>query len=186
MRFFAKRSALLSVIVVVGLVLVGCGSSSTPPTTSGATPTPSSTPTGSSTTPTTAVPTATATTQATTVVVGTATVTFQGVSTTVLTDSRGFTLYYYTPDTPTSIACTGGCAQNWPPLTFSGTGPPTSSSPLPGTLSVYNGQVEYQGHPLYTFAGDTAPGQTNGQGLGGKFYVATPNLQANQGGQPGY
>jgi len=35
---------------------------------------------------------------------------------TVLKDAKGLTLYYFTPDTPTTVACTGGCASNWPPL----------------------------------------------------------------------
>jgi predicted lipoprotein with Yx(FWY)xxD motif len=43
-------------------------------------------------------------------------------------------------------------------------------------------QVEYNGHPLYTFSGDTAPGQTNGEGLFGMWFVATPNLPVQGGG----
>ena len=169
MGFFAKHSARLGAIVVVGLVLVGCGSSSTSTT--------SSTPTLSST-PTTAVPTATATPA--TFTIQTATLPVNGASKTVLTDSRGFTLYYFTPDTSTTSACTGGCAQNWPPLLFTGSGTPTASTALPGTLSVQqtaNGaQVEYNGHPLYRFVGDTAAGQTTGEGKGGRWFVATSDV----------
>ncbi len=110
----------------------------------------------------------------------TANVSIGGKSTTILTTAAGLTLYYFTPDTATTSACTGGCATTWPPLLFSGSGTPTASPALPGTLSVQqdaNGaQVEYNGHFLYTFAGDTAPGQTNGQGKGGKWFVATPTL----------
>jgi len=114
-------------------------------------------------------------------VVHTATVTVRGQSEIVLTDdTRGLTLYYFTPDSATQSACTGSCAQAWPPLLFSGSGDPTSSTSLSGKLSVQmdaNGnQVEYNGHLLYTYSGDTAPGQTNGEGLLGKWFVATPDL----------
>jgi predicted lipoprotein with Yx(FWY)xxD motif len=104
----------------------------------------------------------------------------KGKSMTILTDAQGRTLYYFTPDSPTKIACTGTCAKTWPPLLSSGSGTPTSATTLPGKLSVLSGangsQVEYAGFPLYTYAGDTAAGQTNGEGLFGKWYVATPDM----------
>jgi predicted lipoprotein with Yx(FWY)xxD motif len=110
----------------------------------------------------------------------TASATVNGKSVTILTDAKGQTLYYFTPDTATTIACMAGCAKAWPPLLFTGSGSPTSSATLPGTLSVVNGangaQVEYSGFPLYSFSGDSAPGQTKGEGLFGKWYVATPDL----------
>jgi len=90
------------------------------------------------------------------------------------------TLYYRTTDAPPTTVCSGGCASAWPPLLVSGTSTPTSSTSLSGKLSVQadaNGmQVEYNGHPLYTFSGDSAPGQTNGEGIGGIWHVCTPNL----------
>jgi predicted lipoprotein with Yx(FWY)xxD motif len=46
-------------------------------------------------------------------------------------------------------------------------------------------QVEYNGHPLYTFSGDTAPGQANGEGVAGMWYVVTPNLPVQGGGSTG-
>ena len=98
-----------------------------------------------------------------------------GMSTLVLTNAQGFTLYYHTPDTATSVF-TGA---SWPPV-LSPNGPPTSSGSLPGKLGVLNdangAQVTYNGHPLYTFAGDSAAGQATGNGLGGVWFVATPNL----------
>ncbi len=107
--------------------------------------------------------------------------TVNGKSETILANAQGMTLYYFTADTATKAACTGTCAGIWPPLLFTGTGSPTSASPLSGTLSVVtdaNGkQVEYNGHPLYRYSKDTAPGQTNGVGFKGKWFVATTNLK---------
>jgi predicted lipoprotein with Yx(FWY)xxD motif len=100
---------------------------------------------------------------------------------TVLKNAKGLTLYYFTPDTATKVACTGGCASNWPPLLASSAAP-TSSPALPGTLTVLNGdngnQVLYNGHPLYTYTKDGDAGDAYGQGVGGKWYVATPDLAA--------
>ena len=113
-------------------------------------------------------------------IIKTATAMVSGKSETVLTNAQGKTLYYFTPDTTTTSACTGSCAQNWPPLLSTGSSTPTSATTLPGKLSAQttaNGnQVEYNGHLLYTFAGDSGPGQTNGQGLLGKWFVATTTL----------
>jgi len=115
----------------------------------------------------------------------TATATVSGKSETILTNAQGRTLYYFKPDTATKAVCATGCISIWPPLLFTGSGTPTASGTLPGTLSAVsdgNGtQVEYNGHPLYTFSGDSASGQTNGEGIAGKWFVATPSL-AKQGG----
>ena len=101
-----------------------------------------------------------------------------GHSETILTDSRGFALYYYTPDTRTTTACTDSCATAWPPLLA--TNAVSSSVNLPGTLTAQktdNGnQVEYNGHLLYTFEDDTIAGQVNGDNDGG-WFVATPLLK---------
>src|SRR5262249_50194704 len=127
----------------------------------------------------TATPTPAPTTStATTALINTATATVNGTSETILTNAQGMTLYYLNTDTTTTSACTGGCATNWPPLTASGT--PTSATTLSGKLTVVsnaNGsQVQYNGHFLYTYAADTAPGQTKGEGVGNKWHVATPDL----------
>ena len=91
---------------------------------------------------------------------------------TVLTNSRGFTLYYFLPEKNSTIgACTGGCLTTWPPLVATGT--PTAASGATGTLAtvsvMVNGaaatEVTYNGWPLHTFASDTAAGQTNGNGV---------------------
>ncbi|MBV9257350.1 MAG: hypothetical protein JO215_04975, partial [Ktedonobacteraceae bacterium] len=47
-------------------------------------------------------------------------------------------------------------------------------------------QLCYNGHPLYTYSGDTSPGQTNGEGIGNKWFVATSDLAANKGSTGGY
>jgi predicted lipoprotein with Yx(FWY)xxD motif len=110
----------------------------------------------------------------------TATATVNGTSETILTTAQGRTLYYRTSDVPPSTVCSGGCAGAWPPLIVSGSGTPTSATSLPGTLTVVadaNGnQVAYNGHPLYTYSGDTGPGQTTGEGVGGIWHVCTPSL----------
>lgn len=177
MKVFPKRTFL----VVFGLVLVmgiaACGGT----TTTGST---QSTPTSAPTTAPTATPTATPTAAASAFTVQTAQATVDGTATTILTDGQGRTLYYFTPDTASKTACTSSCAQAWPPLLFTGAGKPTASTALPGTLAVFqnaNGnQVIYNEHPLYTYSGDSASGQTNGQGVGGKWFVATPDLAKNK------
>ena len=113
-------------------------------------------------------------------IIKTTSATVNGKSLTILTNAQGMTLYYFKPDTATESACTGSCASNWPPLVFTGSGSPASANTLPGTLSVVavaNGQqVEYNGHLLYRFSGDTAPGQTHGEGIKGVWFVATTTL----------
>jgi predicted lipoprotein with Yx(FWY)xxD motif len=95
---------------------------------------------------------------------------------TVLTNSKGFTLYSFAPDTPTKSNCNGTCAQNWPPVQ----GPATASG-VKGTFGTIkrsdgSAQATFDGHPLYTFVGDTAPGQAKGNGLnaaGGLWHEIT-------------
>jgi predicted lipoprotein with Yx(FWY)xxD motif len=98
---------------------------------------------------------------------------------TVLTNARGFTLYSFAPDTPASSKCYGSCAAYWPPVI----GTAAASPGLPGrigTITRTGGarQLTYNGHPLYTYIGDSAPGQANGNNLnlnGGLWHeVAVP------------
>jgi predicted lipoprotein with Yx(FWY)xxD motif len=99
----------------------------------------------------------------------------------VLVDGQGRTLYLWEADTGTASTCSGACASAWPPLTTTGqpmAGPGVSASKL-GTTERSDGttEVTYNGHPLYTFAGDRAPGQTTGQGsdgFGAEWYVLSP------------
>jgi predicted lipoprotein with Yx(FWY)xxD motif len=86
--------------------------------------------------------------------------------TTVLANARGFTLYSFAPDTPATSRCYGSCAAYWPPAT----GTAAAGRGLPGrtaTITRTGGsrQLTYDGHPLYTYIGDTAPGQANGNNL---------------------
>lgn len=110
----------------------------------------------------------------------TKTVKVSGQSKTVLATTSGMTLYYFTPDSATTIACTGSCAQTWPPLTTAGSS--VTGSGLSGKLSTLNDpngdQVLYNGHPLYTFSGDHAQTDANGEDIGDKWYVVTPDLAA--------
>jgi predicted lipoprotein with Yx(FWY)xxD motif len=111
------------------------------------------------------------------------TVTLSGAAKTILATAPGLTLYYYTPDTATTIACQGACTAEWHPFMFAGPGSPIAPQALSGALSLIataNGeQVEYNGHPLYTYSKDAAPGHANGQGVAGKWFVATTNLARN-------
>ena len=100
---------------------------------------------------------------------------------TVLTNANGFTLYSFAPDTSTKSNCNGACAQNWPPVK----GPATASG-VKGTFSTIkrsdgSTQATFDGHPLYAFVGDTAPGQAKGNGLnaaGGLWHEITTSGSA--------
>jgi predicted lipoprotein with Yx(FWY)xxD motif len=170
-----KRSFVIALGLFMAMFIAACGSY----TTTGGGPYGSGSTNPSATPPTTGGSGSSA-------VIQTVTVTVKGQSQTVLTNAQGKTLYYFTADTATQSAVSGNLAQIWHALLFSGSGGPTSSTPLTGELSVQtdvNGnQVEYNGHPLYTFSGDTAPGQTNGEGITGMWFVATPNLPVQSGG----
>jgi predicted lipoprotein with Yx(FWY)xxD motif len=115
----------------------------------------------------------------------------------VLTNAQGKTLYWFAPDTSTTSKCTGSCATYWPPVK----GPVTAGSGVTGTVATITRpdgttQATYDGHPLYTYAGDTAPGQNKGNGLnvsGGLWYEMTvsgstpgASAKASSGGGYGY
>ncbi len=152
-------------MLLIAIIAVACGSASSTSTGSSS---------SSGTTPSSTTPSSSSS------IIKTSSATVNGQSVTILTNAQGMTLYYFKPDTATTSACTGACATNWPPLVFSGSGSPTSATALPGTLSVvadaHGQQVEYNGHMLYTFSGDTAPGQTHGEGIKGNWFVATTTL----------
>jgi len=98
-----------------------------------------------------------------------------GVS--VLTNTRGYTLYWFVPDTPTKSTCYGTCAAYWPPVIGSPAAGPGVTGKL-GTIRRSDGvaQVTYDNHPLYTYIGDSAPGQANGNDInlnGGLWHEIT-------------
>ena len=96
---------------------------------------------------------------------------------TVLTNANGFTLYWFAPDTGGTSNCNGSCAAYWPPVPGTPTAKPGVHGRL-GTITRSGGatQAPYNGHPLYTYVGDTRPGQANGNNLnlnGGLWHELT-------------
>ncbi len=96
---------------------------------------------------------------------------------TVLTNAKGFTLYWFAPDTATKSNCNGSCAAIWPPVPGPATAGPGVTGKL-GTIKRSDGstQATHNGHPLYTYVGDSAPGQAHGNGLnlnGGLWHEVT-------------
>jgi predicted lipoprotein with Yx(FWY)xxD motif len=96
---------------------------------------------------------------------------------TVLTNSGGLTLYWFAPDTPTKSVCNGGCAAYWPPVRGPLTAGPGVTGRL-GTITRADGSTQetYNGHPLYTYVGDSGPGQAHGNNLNlnGGFWHEVP------------
>jgi predicted lipoprotein with Yx(FWY)xxD motif len=162
-------------LAALALALSACASSassssSTPATSAPATSAPaSSAPAAAASSPASSAPasSASATTLGKTTINGTA----------VVTNSKGMTLYWFVPDTSTASRCTGSCATYWPPLI----GPVAAGSGVTGMLATITRpggavQVTHDGHPLYTYAGDSAPGQAKGNGLnvsGGVWWEMT-------------
>ncbi len=98
----------------------------------------------------------------------------------IVVDGAGFTLYEFTHDKKNKDTCMtiSGCSSVWPALTVSGT--PTAGAGVEAkklstiTLSGGAHQVTYNGHPLYTYTGDSAPGETGYVGadeFGGHWYA---------------
>lgn len=115
---------------------------------------------------------------------------------TVLTNAKGFTLYWFAKDTTNKSNCNGSCAHYWPPVQGPATAGPGVTGKL-GTTKRSDGSVQatYNGHPLYTYIGDTAPGQNHGNGLnlsGGIWHevtasgAAAPHPAASPSGGNGY
>lgn len=98
----------------------------------------------------------------------------------VLTDSAGFSLYTFDNDkTATASACTGGCASTWPAVTTTAAAPPSGVAGATGAFTLFTRddgtkQVAYNGKPLYRYTPDKAPGDTNGDGVGGVWHLAKP------------
>ncbi len=96
----------------------------------------------------------------------------------VLVGPNGRTLYTLSTDPTNGSGCSGGCASNWPPLTVAAGTAISGGSGVDGKFGSFarggRRQVTYKGRALYYYVGDSAPGQTNGDGAGGVWYVATP------------
>jgi predicted lipoprotein with Yx(FWY)xxD motif len=139
------------------LVLAACGSSSS-----------GSTGSASSSAPSAASSAASGTTLKMT--------TFNGKK--VLTNAQGMAVYWFAVDTSSKSNCSNSCLKFWPIVP----GPATAASGVTGSLGVIttNGvkQATYDGHPLYTYVGDSSPGQVKGNALnvsGGLWWVMTPS-----------
>jgi predicted lipoprotein with Yx(FWY)xxD motif len=95
----------------------------------------------------------------------------------ILVTGEGRTLYLYMKDRGTQSACSRRCMQVWPPATVSGApvaGPGVAAAKLTTTKGTENGrQLVYNGHPLYTLSADVRPGQINGEGFLGTWFVVS-------------
>jgi predicted lipoprotein with Yx(FWY)xxD motif len=159
---------LAALAIASALVLAACGSSGSSGTSSAAATTTSTTATGS---PRPASTVATKTSSLGTFLVG----------------AKGRALYLWDADHGAKSTCSGACAQAWPPLTTTTTPKASGAAKasLLGTTKRADGsrEVTYAGHPLYYFEGDTAPGQTTGQGsdgFGSPWWVVAPSGKAIQ------
>src|ERR671925_65052 len=129
---FLKRSFVIALGLIMLMFLAACGSNGTTgggPYGSGSTNPPAPTTGGSSSS----------------AVIQTSTVTVKGQPETVLTNAQGLTLYYFTADSATQSAVSGNLAQIWHAQLFTGSGGPTSSTSLPGKLSV---QTDVNGNQI--------------------------------------
>ena len=96
-----------------------------------------------------------------------------------LTGKDGLTLYTFKPDSANTSTCTGSCASNWPPFIVSASDTLKAGTGVAGTLATFaradgSMQVAYKGAPLYYYSGESKAGDTNGQGIASKWYVAAP------------
>jgi len=107
-----------------------------------------------------------------------------------LTGEGGRTLYIFTNDGAGTSTCTGGCADSWPPFTLEADDTVAGGAGVTGTFAAISRddgakQVTYNGAPLYYFASDTAAGTSNGQGVGGVWFVAPASAGAPATSTPG-
>jgi predicted lipoprotein with Yx(FWY)xxD motif len=98
----------------------------------------------------------------------------------ILVGANGMTLYLFMPDAQGDPTCAAACAQAWPPLTVADGATVSGGDGVDAALlstathAEAGTQVTYNGWPLYYYAADTAPGDTNGEGSGGVWYVLDP------------
>lgn len=94
----------------------------------------------------------------------------------IVVDGEGVTLYAFLPDEGGEPTCTGGCVDNWPVFEGPAGAGEGADGALLGTVEHPSGvtQATYNDWPLYYFAADEGPGDTNGQGVGDNWYVVSP------------
>jgi predicted lipoprotein with Yx(FWY)xxD motif len=100
----------------------------------------------------------------------------------ILVDADGKTVYLFAVETGTTSSCTGGCASVWPAVTAAGTpeaGDGVDTAKLGTAQGQVAGQVTYNGHLLYTFSGDSKPGDVNGVAIPSWFAVTPAGEQAS-------
>jgi predicted lipoprotein with Yx(FWY)xxD motif len=154
-----SRRLVVGAVLLVGLIAAACGSS---PSSAVANKTSASSKAGTGTT-------------ASAMVIRS---TMNATLGTILVNPAGATLYRFTTDKNGQSACTGACAQLWPPFTVAGGSRPTGANGLVGVFGTSmraDGmtQVTYNGSPLYTFSRDKTAGSTSGQGVLGEWFVVT-------------
>jgi predicted lipoprotein with Yx(FWY)xxD motif len=104
-----------------------------------------------------------------------------------LAGEDGKTLYTFAPDSANTSTCLDTCAGKWPPFTIASGDTLKAGAGVTGTLATFarpdgSMQVAYNGVPLYYYGDDAKAGDTKGEGVGGKWYVASPTGAA--GGSP--
>jgi len=180
----AKFGLILVGVLAATLALAGCGASSATSPTTGNT---SNTGSNTSTTPQVMCSTAGD-------AICTKSISVGGSTKTVLATNTGKTLYYFTADTTSAIACSASCASVWPPL-MAPSASVSGNFGLSGTVSVDNGangaQLAYNGHPLYTYSKDQSITDATGDGFNNKWFAATTDVQplssgGSNGGYGGY
>jgi len=169
----SKRPLLLTSLLIFAFVLSACAPAATPVPTD--TPAPTATTAPTDTVAPTVAPTATAPAPAE-ASISVATDPKYGK---ILVGNNGMTLYMYTKDTADTSTCTGGCAKAWPPLLTSGSpklGDGVDAS-LVGNAALADGTkiVTYNHMPLYYWAKDTKPGDITGLGVGGVWFLVSPD-----------
>lgn len=109
--------------------------------------------------------------------VGSGTIRGRSSDSIIRNDYDGFTLYTFRNDGAGVSVCNDGCASNWPPL-FADKGAIAANGYAPIERDDGSTQWAYNDQPLYFYQGDSAPGESNGDGVGGAWNIATPDLQA--------
>ncbi len=96
----------------------------------------------------------------------------------ILADAGGLTVYGFTQDTDGNPTCNEACADAWPPVVVDGDALPDGLDPNVFSLVERDDgsqQLKAGTWPLYRFAGDAGPGETNGQGSGDVWFVVAPD-----------